>query len=92
MSYDPEFIARSWSASRICAAVASMMMTRMLLLRIFAIASGIVGVPICGGGWATRSGRSGNAHSPGRGFQIALGLYRNRPTALTSDEQALQLN
>jgi CRP-like cAMP-binding protein len=92
MSYDPEFIARMLVGNLgYVLLVASMMMTRMLLLRIFAIASGIVGGAYM---WWWLGDPVGTVwectFAMAAVFQIALGLYRNRPTALTSDEQALQ--
>src|SRR5215470_187032 len=64
MSYDPEFIIRMLVGNLgYVLLVVSMMMTRMVLLRVFAMAAV---------------------------FQIALGLYRNRPAVISTDEQALQ--
>jgi CRP-like cAMP-binding protein len=92
MSYDPEFITRMLVGNLgYVLLVVSMMMTRMLLLRIFAIASGIVGGAYM---WLWLGDPVGTVwectFAMAAVFQIALGLYRNRPAVLSADEQALQ--
>ena len=92
MGYDPEFITRMLVGNLgYVLLVASMMMTRMLLLRIFAIASGIVGGAYM---WLWLGDPVGTiwecTFAMAAVFQIALGLYRNRRAVLSADEQALQ--
>jgi CRP-like cAMP-binding protein len=92
MSHDPEFIARMLVGNLgYVLLVVSMMMTRMLLLRVFAIASGIVGGAYM---WLWLGDPVGTVwectFAMAAVFQIALGLYRNRPAVLSADEQALQ--
>jgi CRP-like cAMP-binding protein len=92
MSYDPEFITRMLVGNLgYVLLVLSMMMTSMLLLRIFAIASGIVGGAYMGLWLGDPVGTVWECtFAVAAVLQIALGLYRNRPAALSSDEQALQ--
>jgi CRP-like cAMP-binding protein len=92
MSYDPEFITRMLVGNLgYVLLVVSMMMTSMLLLRIFAIASGIVGGAYMGLWLGDPVGTVWECtFAMAAVLQIALGLYRNRPAALSSDEQALQ--
>jgi CRP-like cAMP-binding protein len=92
MSYDLEFIARMLVGNLgYVLLVVSMMMTRMLLLRVFAIASGIVGGAYM---WLWLGDPVGTVwectFAMAAVFQIALGLYRNRRAVLSADEQALQ--
>jgi len=92
MSYDAEFIIRMLVGNLgYVLLVASMMMTRMVLLRVFAIASGIVGGAYM---WLWLGDPVGTiwecTFAMAAVFQIALGLYRNRPAVLSVDEQALQ--
>lgn len=92
MSYDPEFIIRMLVGNLgYVLLVVSMMMTRMVLLRVFAIASGIVGGAYM---WLWLGDPVGTVwectFAMAAVFQIALGLYRNRPAVLSTDEQALQ--
>jgi CRP-like cAMP-binding protein len=92
MSYDPEFITRMLVGNLgYVLLVVSMMMTSMLLLRIFAIASGIVGGAYMGLWLGDPVGTVWECtFALAAVLQIALGLYRNRPAALSTDEQALQ--
>lgn len=93
MSYDPEFVTRMLVGNLgYVLLVVSMMMTHILLLRLFAFASGAIGAaymwlwlsdPI-GTGWEC-------AFAMAAVFQIGLALFRNRPAALTDDERALQV-
>jgi CRP-like cAMP-binding protein len=92
MSYDPEFIIRMLVGNLgYVLLVVSMMMTRMMLLRVFAAASGIVGGAYM---WLWLGDPVGTVwectFAMAAVFQIALGLYRNRPAVLSADEQALQ--
>jgi hypothetical protein len=65
MSYDPEFITRMLVGNLgYVLLVVSMMMTSMLLLRIFAIASGIVGGAYMGLWLGDPVGTVGNARLP----------------------------
>ena len=92
MSYDLEFMTRMLVGNLgYVLLVVSMMMTRMLLLRVFAIASGIVGGAYM---WLWLGDPVGTVweytFAMAAVFQIALGLYRNRRAVLSADEQALQ--
>jgi CRP-like cAMP-binding protein len=92
MSYDPDFITRMLVGNLgYVLLVVSMMMTRMLLLRVFAIASGIVGGAYM---WLWLSDPVGTVwectFAMAAAFQIALASYRNRAAVLSADEQALQ--
>src|SRR5262245_45083230 len=92
MSYDVEFIIRMLVGNLgYVLLVVSMMMTRMVLLRVFAIASGIVGGAYM---WLWLGDPVGTVwectFAMAAVFQIALGVYRNRPAVLSADEQALQ--
>jgi CRP-like cAMP-binding protein len=92
MSYDLEFIARMLVGNLgYVLLVVSLMMTRMLLLRVFAIASGIVGGAYM---WWWLGDPVGTVwectFAMAAVFQITLGLYRNRRAVLSADEQALQ--
>src|SRR6266705_2177195 len=92
MSYDLEFVTRMLVGNLgYVLLIVSMMMTRMLLLRVFAIASGIVGGAYM---WLWLGDPVGTVwectFAMAAVFQIALGLYRNRRAVLSADEQALQ--
>ncbi len=92
MSYDLEFIIRMLVGNLgYVLLVVSMMMTRMLLLRVFAIASGIVGGAYM---WLWLGDPVGTVweftFAMAAVLQIALAMYRNRPAVLSPDEQALQ--
>ena len=92
MSYDLEFISRMLVGNLgYVLLVVSMMMTSMLLLRVFAIASGIVGGAYM---WLWLGDPVGTVwectFAMAAVLQIALARYRNRPAVLSADEQALQ--
>ena len=92
MSYDLEFMTRMLVGNLgYVLLIVSMMMTRMLVLRVFAIASGIVGGAYM---WLWLGDPVGTVwectFAMAAVFQIALGLYRNRRAVLSADEQALQ--
>ena len=91
MSYDPEFMTRLLVGNLgYVLLVISMMMTRLLLLRTFALASGVVGGAYMGWWLNDPVGMVWEAtFAAACAFQIALTAYRNRTAQFSDDERTL---